>query len=204
MRCSITKSRGRLEKVFAAALLVSVVSAGAARAAMVDVYAMDNSTTGGVGVSTGIFYTVGDPLLVTAAVGDLWSAGPLPRWSNADGLIVDDLMATGADDSGEVAGTIIGDNIFGLHSQHGISLPHGTLVGSIDGTFFKIGTDSSLNTPLAPATGELLLWYWDQNNSDNLEFITASVVPLPAAFWLLGSGLLGMIGLSRRRKVAQA
>lgn len=29
---------------------------------------------------------------------------------------------------------------------------------------------------------------------------TASVVPLPAAVWLMGSGLLGLIGLARRRR----
>ncbi len=32
------------------------------------------------------------------------------------------------------------------------------------------------------------------------EFGTASVVPVPAAVWLFGSGLLGLIGISRRKK----
>jgi hypothetical protein len=33
---------------------------------------------------------------------------------------------------------------------------------------------------------------------DNLEYI--SVIPIPAALWLFGSGLLGLIGLARRHK----
>ncbi|MEN8107450.1 MAG: hypothetical protein ABFS22_05525 [Pseudomonadota bacterium] len=32
--------------------------------------------------------------------------------------------------------------------------------------------------------------------------IGASVIPTPAAFWLFGSGLLGLIGISRRKKAA--
>jgi hypothetical protein len=35
---------------------------------------------------------------------------------------------------------------------------------------------------------------------DNLAF--ASIVPLPPAVWLFGSGLLGLIGISRRKKTA--
>ncbi|MGB5716088.1 MAG: VPLPA-CTERM sorting domain-containing protein [Gammaproteobacteria bacterium] len=27
-------------------------------------------------------------------------------------------------------------------------------------------------------------------------------VPLPAAFWLFGSGLLGLVGIARRKKAA--
>ena len=31
--------------------------------------------------------------------------------------------------------------------------------------------------------------------------LTGTAVPLPAAAWLFGSGLLGLIGISRRRKI---
>ena len=35
---------------------------------------------------------------------------------------------------------------------------------------------------------------------DNIRVNPASVVPVPAAFWLFGSGLVGLIGIARRKK----
>ena len=34
----------------------------------------------------------------------------------------------------------------------------------------------------------------------NLDSVTSTVVPVPAAVWLFGSGLLGLIGIARRKK----
>ena len=90
------------------------------------------------------------------------------------------------------AGTKIGD-IFGQHSQGGLSAPFGTLVGLIGTTYFVLGT--SFAGP-APASGNLLLFYWDSNNSDNTEFVTATIdiataIPEPGSVLLLGLGLMG-------------
>ena len=173
---------------------------GSANAALISVDARANSTSGsGSGFNTGINLTIGDYFTASAALDDLWNAGPLPRWSNADGLVAD-LFATGSDDSGQAAGVQIGRN-FGLHNQHGLSLPFGTLVGSLDGNFFAMGTNFAGN---AIASGELLLWYWDSNNGDNTESIHVTIrtdgsVPEPSVIVLFGLGLLG-IGLARRRR----
>ena len=35
---------------------------------------------------------------------------------------------------------------------------------------------------------------------DNLSFAQVAPVPVPAAVWLFGSGLLGLLGVARRRK----
>lgn len=48
------------------------------------------------------------------------------------------------------------------------------------------------------------IWYSGPGNTPTFTpfSIAASPVPLPAAAWLLGSGLLGLIGVARKRKAA--
>jgi hypothetical protein len=69
--------------------------------------AFGNSSSGGIGLLTGVSLTFGQAFSVSAGANDLWSAGALPRWSNADGL-TGIRLANASDDSGQVPGTIIG------------------------------------------------------------------------------------------------
>ena len=183
----------------AAAALCLGAAATAATAADFVVEAQAHSSAAGVGLAT-IDLVAGQSFSVSVDPTDLWSAGALPRWSNADGL-TGPLFATGADDSGQAAGVQIGAN-FGTHTQGNLSAAFGTLVGQIGaGDFFAIGTAFN---GVASATGTLKLFYWDSNSGDNTEFVTASVmttaVPEPETYALMLAGLAAVGWAARRRR----
>jgi hypothetical protein len=187
-------------------MLAGLVGLGPASASTVVVDARLNSSTGGVGADAG-FLNSGQSFSVSVALNDLWNAGALPRWSNANGLTGPDLIATGTDDSGQPASTVIGTST-SLYTQGTLTAPFGSLVGIIgSGNFFLIGTSFS---GIAPAAGELNLFYWDQNASDNTQFVTATIttsvsgVPEPStwAMMLLGFAGIGFMAYRRKSKPA--
>lgn len=190
---------------FVALAAGAALVAGAADAATFVVSAMGNSSTAGVGLAT-LALTSGESFQVSVDPNDLWSAGALPRWSNADGL-TGDRLATGTDESGEAAGTLIGQD-FGTWTQNGLTAPFGTLVGEINGVFKVLGTSFA---GTAWDTGTLNLYYWDSNNFDNTGSVSADVaaatgvVPEPGtwAMMILGFGMAGAM-FRRRRAMAQA
>ncbi|MCK6407550.1 MAG: PEP-CTERM sorting domain-containing protein [Rhodocyclaceae bacterium] len=166
------------------------------------VRALENSSTGGAGVAT-FALIAGQQFSVAVSPDDLWNAGALPRWSNADGLTGNLLYSavTDAEVPVYLPATLVGQN-FGNHVQNGLSAPFGSLVGQIDnGSFFKIGTSY---TGTAAASGTLKLFYFDSNNHDNTGSILAQVtaVPEPETYAMLLAGLGLMGGIARRRRKA--
>ncbi len=186
------------QALFAFAMAAGIAGISATAAQAVVVQAFTNSSSGGAGVSTGVLLTAGQTFTVDVDPNDLWNAGALPRWSNADGLIVK-LLATGTDESGQLAGTVIGD-VFPLWTQGTLTAAYGTLVGKIgSGDFFAVGTHFS---GPANATGELQFYYWDSNFEDNTQFVTATIsgVPEPSTWAMMILGFSGIGFLAYRRR----
>lgn len=86
-----------------------------------------------------------------------------------------------------------GPTFYGNNNDCGWPLPFGA------GSCYSIGNFSSFSGSLTglslSMTGSQALNYF----SSNVYTIKASAVPVPAAFWMLGSGLLGLIGVGRRK-----
>jgi len=175
--------------------VAAVAIAGSANATTFTVAAMGNSSSGGTALAT-IALHAGQSFHVTASTNDLWSAGALPRYSDANGL-TGTRFAAATDDSGQPVGTQIGTN-FGTWTQSGFSAPYGALVGQIGSTFTLLGTNFS---GTAAATGTLKLLYWDSNNGDNTGTVAATVTAVPEpAVWALMIGGFGLVGAAQRRR----
>lgn len=80
------------------------------------------------------------------------------------------------------------DNNFGGSSTFGFNT-EGAIGGSVD--FYFLGLFNEAPQALS------LLGNWSLANDGTLSF---APVPLPAAAWMLGSGVIGLAGLSRRRR----
>ena len=195
----------KLSKFFKTALSALALAglSATASASTFEVMAKENSTSGGVGLST-LALTAGEQFSVFVATNDLWNAGSLPRWSNADGL-TGSLFYTATTDAQVPVystGTQIG-TLFSLWTQGGLTAAYGTLVGQIgSGSFFSIGTSF---TGIAPTTGTLKLFYFDSNNGDNTGSVMATVtaVPEPETYAMMVAGLGLMGAVARRRKAKQ-
>lgn len=181
--------------------LVAMSLVGASALAGADTYTVDatsNILVGGTAAAT-LTLNAGEAFSVSVDPLDLWSAGAVPRWSNANGL-VSNLFATGSDESGQAAGTLIGQD-WGMVTINGFTAPYGALVGQIgNGSLFLVGTQYS---GVASSSGILNLYYFDTNGSDNSNSIMATVTAVPepasAALVLAGLGVVGFVGSRRKR-----
>lgn len=65
---------------------------------------------------------------------------------------------------------------------------------------------STFNEDCLTAAQNVFSGEWETFNGEplaHLTFYNSGIVPVPAAAWLFGSGLLGLVGLARRRRVKQ-
>jgi hypothetical protein len=82
----------------------------------------------------------------------------------------------------------------------GGSLPFNTTT-TLGGTLSYFTATANGDTAVDPSTFAQIAGFWSLAGSGQLTWNAAQVgaVPVPAAAWLLGSGLLGLVGVGRRR-----
>lgn len=97
--------------------------------------------------------------------------------------------------SGEINGIAFGE-------FNGLAGSGMTLVGSLSFTGAAMGTSLLTMTDNDLPAGS---WFDVSSNPINMVYAGSSVtvVPVPAAVWLFGSGLLGLIGITRQRGLTQ-
>ena len=77
------------------------------------------------------------------------------------------------------------------------------LTGTVEFRVAQIGTTSANGGTTSTAGTFRISEYYDGANYTNLQINgDISAVPVPAAAWLLGSGLIGLVGAARKRKAA--
>jgi len=115
---------------------------------------------------------------------------------------------TSAPNTNVLTGTASGGNIFGDYllidfiapdSYGQIWVNDGYQSGAnISGSNTFIGTDF---TSLGLNSGSYT-WTWANGSASDSLIVNVGPVPVPPALWLFGSGLLGLVGMARRKKAA--
>jgi hypothetical protein len=76
---------------------------------------------------------------------------------------------------------------------------------SFDGTGFTVGTWSLITYFFTATEEQSIVAFFSGPDSDTLgaliDDVSVTAVPVPAAVWLLGSAMVGLVGVSRRRSV---
>jgi hypothetical protein len=98
-------------------------------------------------------------------------------------------------------------SLFHMSQLNGLLLEKGKtywLVGEApdDGFTQLIWNRSAIDDPNRYALNYWNSWLYFDNMQNFAMELSVTPVPLPGAGWLLGSGLLGLIGITRRRKAA--
>ncbi|MDH3387883.1 MAG: hypothetical protein OEN02_08240 [Gammaproteobacteria bacterium] len=99
-------------------------------------------------------------------------------------------------------------NVFELSLDFDLDLmlfqPDDFVLGTFDFSTLSLGT-SALDISFALLSGEYDAFGFATELHADLRAgsVTVSVIPVPAAVWLFGTGLVGLIGFGKRRKVIQ-
>lgn len=127
------------------------------------------------------------------------------RIRNEEGILTDDQILTTSPfmlrPFGEPSTIYAGINLPALRMSFG---GNDYFTGQTSPLFSDLDlADATLdNTQLAYRTGSTGPFYYYDLSNQTFSYTLTSTVPLPAAVWLFTSGLLGLIGITRRKSAA--
>jgi len=112
-----------------------------------------------------------------------------------------------------LAYSVVGEDAGGDHSTAVVN-PNGLVVNyavseSFNGVEFSITGLNALLMPFGPSNPADLLIFFGAGSADinsassgaeDTHLLQMQVIPVPAAAWLLGSGLVGLIGFTKRQQ----
>jgi len=145
-------------------------------------------------------------VILTAAGNDIFDLSRITDSVLAQMAEGDDLIWTGSGDDtiGGNQGNDIIDGGLGIDTVtfQGILTDY-SIVQLIDGTYQVTGITDTLQGTDTISNVELASFSTQTSNTTyNLADIAVSAVPIPPAVWLFGSGVIGLIGIAKRKKSA--
>ena len=125
---------------------------------------------------------------VTTDIGELTGSHPT---GSIEGVAIFNDLGSGTG----FGSTSVSDADNGTYVEVALNSLAISALNTANGEFAIGGAVTTLRSPLSTAER---IFGWSHTNS-NVELIV-STIPIPASVWLFGSGLLGLVGMARRKK----
>lgn len=184
--------------LLAAAILLATGAASAASVSTTGTFNMTGPTGGPVGSDPSVLGFV-DEVAGTWGVSSAVPFFGVP-WVAHDGVLI---TTAGAHSIDTIQGAPMSFTL-GANQIAGHILFNWGATADIDVVnVWDINADGSLSTSSVPGmTDGAFVGFHAAFELNSAGLVTPSAVPVPAAVWLFGSGLVGLAGVARRRKAA--